>query len=212
MKQKNIFIYIGLLLLLHWILLVINRINYNILFNLLWICHFTLLIAASGFIKRNNFILSGSLVSVLVFQVSWIIDFISLSLTGNSLFGFTSYLPDYSLYGKLLTFHHIYLSPLLLWALWKQKKISKYGWILAASIFALLSLITFIFVPTDYNVNCVHSICDVVKNIIPPISYLDNLSPVSHLILLNIIVDVIVFFLVNMIFYYIFKRKFSNKM
>ena len=185
MKQ-NKFTYIGLFLLLHLILLIIDRINYNILFNLLWISHFALLIAAIGFFTRNNFILSGSLVSVLVVHGIWIIDYASLILTGNSLTGYTLYMLDLSLYRKLITFHHIYLIPLLLWALWKQRKISKYGWILAAALFAVLSLLTFIFTPIAYNVNCAHSICSEIKVIFPFTSFLDNLHPVAYLILLNI--------------------------
>ncbi len=204
MEQKKIFIYIGLFLLLHLILLVIDRINYNIIFNLLWVSHFALLTSSIGFILRNNFILSGSLISVFIVHLVWVIDLIGLIIMGSSPTGYTSYLLDLSLYRKFLSFHHIYLSPLLLWALWKQKRISKYGWIFAAFLFGILSLIVFIFVSKDYNVNCANYICDVVKIIIPPIKFLENFSPIFYLITLNILVDSIIFFLVNILIYKIF--------
>jgi|TARA_Y100000310_G_scaffold345729_1_gene468930 hypothetical protein len=211
MNYKKIFIYLGLFLLLHWTLLVIDRFYYTIPFNLLWISHLSLLIAAIGFLLRNNFILSGSLISVLIVHSVWIIDFISVILTGSSLTGYTSYLINLNLYRKILTSHHIYLSPLLLWALWKQKKISKNAWVLAAFIFAISSLIIFIFLPLNgNNINCMQHLCDVVKIIFPFTIFLDNLNPIIYLITLNILIDLIVFFLLNRIIYYLFKKYFNE--
>ena len=202
MKQKY-FIYIGILLFVHWILLVNDRIINNIPLNLFWISHFVLLISSIAFILRNNLLLTGSLISIFVMHGLWIIDFISLLVIGNSPSSYTQYVTRLGPERIFLTFHHIYLIPLLLWSLWKKKKISKYGWTFASLFFAFLSLISFLFFPKEYNINCAHSICAPILKVFP---FLPNINSIIYLIFLNIFMAIFIFYLPNKFLVFLFQR------
>ncbi|MCK4521703.1 MAG: hypothetical protein KAU20_03950 [Nanoarchaeota archaeon] len=204
-SEKNIFICIGILLLIHWILLVIDRIIYNILPNLFWVSHLALIAAAVGFILRSNFLLSVSLILVLLIHGLWIYDYITLLITGNPPLNFVPYMVKLSIYRKILTTHHIYLIPLLFISLWKQKKISKYGWLFASALFAFSTFFSYFFLPRDYNINCAHFICPIIVDMLPFLGFLTSLHPIAYLFSLNIITDIVIFLSLNIIIYYIFK-------
>lgn len=204
-SEKNIFIFIGIFIVIHWILLVIDRITYNILPNLFWMSHLALLLAAIGFISRNNLLLTASLISIFVIHGVWIYDLVVTLTTNLTPFDFTPYILKLPFYRKILSSHHIYLIPLLLVALWRQKKLSKYGWLLASGIFAFATFFSYFFLPRSFNINCAHYACDIALKILP-FNFLTKLSPMPYLIVLNIITAIMIFLLTNIIIYYIFRK------
>lgn len=206
MKQRY-FIYIGIFVLVHWFLLVYDRIINNIPLNLFWISHFVLLIAAIGFILRNNFILTGSLILILIMHGLWILDFVFLLVLGNSPSSYTQYVYRLTPFRKLLTFHHIYLIPLIIWALWKQKKISKHGWVFASIFFAIFSLMSFLFIRREYNINCAHFLCKPLEIVFPFLSIINNFHPILYLVLLNVFMTFFIFYLPNKLLYIVFTKK-----
>ena len=198
------FIYIGIILLIHWILLVNDRITYSISLNLFWISHLALLTSAIGFILRSNIILSSSLISIFIMHGLWVIDFIFL-LFGNSPSTYTDYVLKLGPERRILTFHHIYLIPLLLWALWKQRKISKHAWIFASLFFLILSIISN-FLPGEHNINCAHFVCIPITTIFPFFAIFNNPNPIFYLISLNLFMALFIFYLPNKLISYIFKK------
>ena len=204
MKNKY-FIYIGIILLIHWILLVTDRIKYEIPLNLLWISHLALLTSAIGFILRSNLILTASLISIFIMHGLWIIDFVFL-LLGNSPSTYTEYVLRLTPERRILTFHHIYLIPLLFWALLKQRKINKHGWIIASIFFLILSTMSFYFLPREYNINCAHFVCIPITKILPSFAISNTLNQFIYLILLNLFMALFIFYLPYKVIYYIFKK------
>jgi len=202
--EKNIFIIIGIILIIHWILLVIARTRSDFLANLFWVSHLALLLAGIGFILKSNLLLTGSLISVVIVHGFWIYDFLVLLITGNSPLDYASYFPMLTIYGKFLTIHHIYLIPLLLVALWRQKKVSICGWLVASVLFAFSTIASFLFLSKEYNINCAHYICDIILKVLPFLGFLTNLNPIVYLLMLNLLTDIFVFLLFNVLLYYSF--------
>ena len=205
--KGNVFIIIGVLIMLHWVALVIDRITHNISYNLFWFSHLALVLAAAGFILRSNLLLTTSLISILLGHGLWVFDLLVLVITGNSPLNYSSYFFDLSFYRKILTAHHIYLIPLLLITLWKQKKISKYGWLLASILFAAASFLTVFFVPKEYNVNCAHFVCPALIEIFPFLGFLATLDAFNYLIAIIVIMSLFGFLLPNVLIYWLFKLR-----
>ena len=203
--EKNVFIGIGIFLLIHWVLLVINRVMSHLVPNLFWLSHVVLLAAGIGFILRNNLVLSGSLISVILGHGLWVYDLIVLLATGSSPLNYASYVLEISFYGKFLAMHHVYLIPLLFIALWKQKKISKYGWGFSSALFAFITFSSYLFLPREHNVNCAHFICPVALEIFPFLGFLTKLHTIAYLLIMNIIIAILIFLVFNIILYYGFK-------
>ena len=199
---RKIFDYIiALILLSHWILLVQDRIVNQIPLNLFWLSHLALLITSLGLFFRNGLLLTTALVSILVLHGLWIIDFIFL-LLGNSPSGYTEYFLRLTFYRMFLTSHHIYLIPLLIFTL--RKKINNNGWILASILFAILSILSFLFLPKEFNINCAHYVCKPLQDIFPFLEI--SFSGFIYLIILNIFVDLFLFYLPNKFLVFIFKK------
>ncbi|MBI2176487.1 hypothetical protein HYU40_04055 [Candidatus Woesearchaeota archaeon] len=198
---------IGALLLLHWVALLIDRLTGKFLYNLLWMSHIGLLLAAVGFLRRNNLLLSAALISVFLGHGLWIYDFAMLMVTGASPLDYS--IRPAGLLQVPLTSHHLYLAPLLLLALWRQRKISPKGWMVASAVFAFASTASFLFVSPEFNVNCIHSPCEELPRIFPFLQSLE-LNPLAYFLLANATMAAIGFFLPNLLLLRLF-RPASNK-
>jgi hypothetical protein len=204
--KDNAQIIVGVILLLHWAALVYDRITHQFVFNLFWVSNLALLLAAIGLVLRSNILQSGALVSVLFGHAVWAYDVIILALTGNAPLSYSSYFFELSLSGKLLTSHHLYLAPTLLIILWSQRKISKYGWIVASLLFVFATLSSFFILPEEYNLNCAHSPCAPALELLPFIAHLTHLSSAAYLIFVNIVVAIVGFALPNALLSWMFGR------
>lgn len=203
---KSPYTIIGLFLIFHYILLIIDRYQHDMLYNLVWISHLTLLLAAIAFLTRNNLLLSGALVSVMVVHGIWIFDFIYMVVTGLSPIDYTAYVLELPTYRKILTVHHIYLIPLLLFTLLKQKRVDLRGWYVAALLFAFATLSSVLFVDPSYNLNCAHTTCPALLIAFPSLSFLSQLSQITYLVMINLLMGALGFFLPNLVLYGLFSQ------
>lgn len=197
---------IGFILTINWILLVIDRIQYGITYNLFWISHLALLLAIIGFFLGSDLLLSGALISILVVHGFWIIDFIGMVLTGSSPFGYTSYIMLLTPYRRLITAHHLYLLPLLVITVWKRKKINPRGWVVASALFLIATSMALAY-PVAYNLNCAHFACPTAIKIVPLLGILTKTYHLAYFIFLNLIVSVFVFFIPNIILSKMFQMR-----
>ena len=118
-KIKKIILYIIVVLL---ILPLIEGVNYysklNLYQGLFWICYTALPIIIIGILLRKPTLILTQLFIIMIPDILWIIDFIGMIFTGNSLFGISKYFFEpSSLFRKLSTFQHFYTVPLSILAL-----------------------------------------------------------------------------------------------
>ena len=196
------FIIIGVILLIHWIALVIHRITTGIFPNIFFISHLALLLAAIGFFYRNNLLLSGSLIAVLIGHALWVIDLLKYIITGTSYWQYSAYFFELTWYAKLLTLHHVYLIPLLIFALWKQKKFNINGWLVASLLYVSSSLISLLFLPRAYNINCAHFACPVAIEIFPFLETFSGLGSFTYFIVANLFMAVFAFLIPSLVIWW----------
>lgn len=182
---------IGRVLLLHWILLAVQRISSGNGANLLWMSHLGLLVAALGFLSGNDLLITAALLMVLIGHAAWLVDF-ALMLARGSAWGISSYFFELSALGKLLTIHHLYLLPLM-FAL--VRKIHPHGWLIASAAFAVATLAVFVLLPGE-NVNCAARPCGSLVETIPLLAHLPRGG--LYLVLLNAATDLLAFALPNL--------------
>lgn len=124
---------------------------------ILWLCSFTTLLLAIGLLTRNNLILSSTLAVSLVLQTIWVIDVTSLLIFGRFVTGTAGYLTTATSVRFFLTFYHVFLWIVPVFAILDTQKFHKYSWIGASVFFFIVSLITLSL--TELNVNCVRQSC-----------------------------------------------------
>lgn len=202
-----IFIVIGLLLLIKWISIFILNYVQGDLTHLSWISNTGLLLAGFGFILRHTFVLSGSFVAIFLFHVFWMMDFISLSMTGSSPFGYELEFQALTWLEFILTTHHFYLSFLLLWAVEKKKEFHSYSWVFASALFLVSSIISFAFGNPDLNVNCAHFPCGFFD--VDLLSFLHEM-PYLNLLFANVFITIVNYIPLSYALNYVFRKKYRG--
>jgi len=176
---------IGYFLLLHWIVLLFDRAVHDQLYNMFWVSHLALLLVVIGFLAGSTLILTGALISVVIVHGLWIYDLIALMFTGVAPLNYVTYVQTLPLFRKVLTIHHIYLLPLLFAWLW-DKRFDAKGWLVATGLFLFSTLISFIALPYEYNINCAHEICPLSLQLFPFLSFAATYGPIGRLIVTNL--------------------------
>jgi len=148
---------VGIILLLYSLTLIFIRFNEGNPSTLLWVTHLGLFLATIGFLLRNNFLLSTSLVAVIFYHILWALDFVISFVFGGNFLQMTGYLHSVSPLNFLFTLHHLWLSPLLLIVLYRDRKFHDFAWVGATGIMIIAGILTFLL--TKQNINCIHEIC-----------------------------------------------------
>ncbi len=193
MKQSKKFKIIGTLLLAWLAAVTINRFQVGLQHNLWWVSHATLLLAAIGFIQENKHLLTASLCLVFIPHLFWIIDVILL-LAGAKTFGVGDYLQYGDINTYIFTIHHVFLIPILLWALHKTS-VSNKGWMIATSYFATITLAALLTTPPEYNVNCAWHVCE--ATIAKPFYFINQLPQIMYWMIENLIATTFMFIPIN---------------
>lgn len=122
--------------------------------NFLFLCNIGVILTAFALIARNRLLMSSQAVAAPVIALAWGIDAGWKLLTGDFLFGGTSYMwdPQYPLPARLLSLYHVFW-PLLLWAVLRRTGYDPRGWALQAVIAALAMLAGRWLAPAADNVN-----------------------------------------------------------
>lgn len=154
-KTKNVVLYlIASIFAVFLICAFIFYFNSQLYKGLLWICYPVLTLIIIGiFLKKSNLILSQVII-IMIPDLLWIIDFVGILITGNSLLGIAKYFfYEGSLLKKMITLQHLFTLPLSIWALSliKIKKNHKVLLISFAELFFFLILGMF---PAMGGINC----------------------------------------------------------
>lgn len=91
-------------------------------------------------------------------------------IPGVATYAFTSNYPRWEFF---ITIYHLLIVPIVIFALFKIKKIHSMGW-LGASIFtAIVSITTYLFVRGRENINCIYKV-DYCQNFLKPLYQFSN--------------------------------------
>lgn len=121
-----------------------------------WISHIGTLVGGLGALFRSRFLISIALVSLLEHHLFWIIDTSLWIVTGDFPFGTTTYLKDAALGDWLQSANHFFSVPALLFLAYWRGGVEKNAWIWSTILFAVLTIISAVWLPPDANVNSAH--------------------------------------------------------
>ena len=160
--KKRHYTIIGIILLIYSAILITIRVVEGTPYTLMWITHTGLFLAVIGFLLRSNFLLSSSLVGVIFYHALWVLDFLVEFVGGGKFLAMTAYLHEVSVPFFVFTLHHFWLSPLLIFVLYKKRKVDQYAWLGATGLLFVSALLSVLL--TSYNVNCAHTLCPSLEN------------------------------------------------
>jgi hypothetical protein len=196
MKEKKILNIIGIFFLIIGIAS-ISRIFFpeSTWQNIFWICGHTTLIMGLAIIFRNKFWLTAELNIILIPQIIWTIDYLGKLIFDKFLFGFTTYMFEGNWIFKILSYQHLFVFILTIYAVYLIKP-SKKAWI-GSIIHGIFLLSSGLIISEHYNINCAHRNC---------LNF-----QIPHYLLIWIITFLIMTILTNIILIKLFKKKRTNK-
>lgn len=206
MVHKILFRVLGFFLIFNWLVLLIYNIFWGYWGYMLWLSNIVLLITGISLIFENTNWLSVSFVSIFFMHALWIFDFFTNLFMGSSFLGFTEYLASISFLDVLLTSHHFYLLPIIIYSLYIKKKFNENAWLLSSALFLFLLLASFLLTGPLYNVNCSHDTCGVLEYDYFYFNYFLEMGYVYYFLAVTISMTLFNFLVVNKVFHYLFKK------
>ncbi|MBW2408396.1 MAG: hypothetical protein JRF72_01265, partial [Deltaproteobacteria bacterium] len=126
--------------------------------DLFWISHIGTLLGGIAALLRNRSLASMALVSIAGHHLFWLVDTAGWWISGQFPFGTTTYLKEADWADWLQSANHFFSVPFLLWIVYRLGGVKPYSWIWSTAVFALLSCISFFFLPAQANVNSAHDL------------------------------------------------------
>lgn len=183
---------LGMLLGVHFLFACTVKISHGTPWQLLWFCHISLAVAAIGFLTESKLLRATALTNVLVLHSLWIIDFIYGTLTGTFPFAFSAYVAEVDIWNWIVSLHHLYLLPLLIWSFWRDTDYPREAWLLSATSFVVVMLACRGLLSPVQNVNYAYYIPDSLQ--VSGLSTLNQLPSEFYLIGVHVVANVVAFF------------------
>lgn len=168
---------ISVVLLISLVILIINIFTFKLYSSIFWLCYTGILLVMIGIWKNKSHLILSQIIILAIPDILWIIDFLGILITGNSLMNLSSYFFEpRPLLAKLVSLQHLYVIPLTLIALYlikidKQKLALKF----AAVQLAVFLFLSRVFTSSEDNINCVYNTCFDLA----PLNYLEGILPYS---------------------------------
>ncbi len=183
--------WIGCALLAHFVFLCWLKSARGVEWEMLWVSHASLGLAAAGLVIGSGLCVSTALVSVAVLHGIWLADAALLGLTGRSLLGLTGYLAEADGLTWLGTSHHFYLLPLLAAVVVRGGAFRRASLPVAIGVFAVLAVLSRVAAPAWASVNGAHGLFPGAGG--PVLSWINGLAPATYLVVLVAGVGVLLF-------------------
>ena len=123
-----------------------------------WLSHIGTLLGGIATLLRNRSLASLALVSIAGHHLFWLVDTAGWWISGQFPFGTTAYLKEAHWGDWLQSANHFFSVPVLFWVLYRLGGVRSYSWLWCTTLFALLSCISFFFLPVSSNVNSAHNL------------------------------------------------------
>ena len=156
-----------------------------------WVSHVSLLTTAAGLIGRRPWLVSAALTNVLLLHLLWLVDLGTWLLIGDFPFQVTTHMANASEATWVATAHHFYLTPALLLLFLREPQYRLESFLLACSIFLLLTLFCCLSLPQPANINC--AFCVPAGITLCGADWLNSVPRTYYLTALNLAVGVFVF-------------------
>lgn len=154
---------------LGWIFLVLGlvSVSWYLFFSrwqyAVWFCNHAMIITGIAVLCRNRFWVTAMLNWSLIPVSIWAIDFISGVIFNYFPFGITQYMFEGPL--QIISLQHLFTVPLMLYTMHLLGKPAKWAWLGTTAHGIILWIISYFIITPDYNVNCVHTACTLLKGL-----------------------------------------------
>lgn len=141
--------------------------------NFLWLCDVANIVVLAAVWLESPLLFSSQAVSVLLIQLTWIVDVTTRLLAGFHPIGGTEYMFESArpLLGRLLSLFHVFIPVLLLWALWRLGH-DRRGWRLQTLICWLVLPLSFWIGEPEANLNWLWAPFGIEQTWMPPRAFL----------------------------------------
>lgn len=140
----------------HFLFVVARSIYNGTAEDIFWISHIGTLLGGMAALLGNRSLASIALVSIAGHHLFWLADTVGWWISGQFLFGTTTYLKQANWAAWLQSANHFFSVPVLLWVVYRFGGVRPYSWLWSTAMFALLSCISYFFLPATANVNSAH--------------------------------------------------------
>ena len=141
--------------------------------NFLWLCDAANLILGFAIWLESPLLFSSQAVGVLIIQALWIVDVCGRLVFGTHLVGGTEYMfdPEKSIGLRSLSFFHVFVPILLLWAIWRLGY-DRRGWKLQMVLLWLLLPLTYLVTDPELNINWLWKPFGIPQTVMPEFVFL----------------------------------------
>jgi hypothetical protein len=141
--------------------------------NFLWLCDLANFIVALGLWLESPLLLSSQLVSVLLIQLLWSVDFLGRLITGLHPIGGTEYMfeVDRPLSIRALSLYHLVIPVFLLWLV-RRLGYDRRGWKLQTFLAWVLLPISYLVGNPESNLNWLWAPFGIPQTLMPPTLFL----------------------------------------
>ena len=166
----------------------------------LWLSHVSLLLAGLGLLLQSALPVTTALTTVGVLHGFWLVDSLSGLMLHWFPLGATDYLLTADRWTRVATAHHFYLAPLLFVIVWRHRTCPKATLPVASMLFMLLTLVSRVALSPVINVNYAFRVTAAMDH--PLVAWVNSLSPVLYLFVINMLVTTMMFLPVSLLMHY----------
>jgi len=157
-KKERILNLLGVVFVLWGLVAVLYQFSIQEHYFVLWFCYIGLILIGTGILVRSDFLIASQLAIMGLPSLVWAIDFFYFLLTGDPLWGITTYFfEDQTKIGNLISLQHLFTVPLALFSLSMIKLKRKDFWVLSIVEVIVFYFISRIFSTLEQNINYVFS-------------------------------------------------------
>lgn len=141
----------------------------------LWFSSTGLAVTTIALFTRSSFLITSMFSALTVIEGIWDIGFLSKLLINKTIPGVAEYMfqPNFPNWEFGITLYHLFLVPVIIFALIKVHKIHKLGWLGATIFTSIVAFATYTLVKNGDNINCVFTI-DYCRSFMQPLYNFEN--------------------------------------
>lgn len=148
-------------------------------------------------LTENSFIVTVALCLLLLPEGLWTLGFVLYTLSHGHFLNLPSYAfsLDFRNFSSFITVYHLLFIPSLIFALYKAKKISAFGWIGAAVFALIVGILAYALNKNPDNINCIYS----VKNCLNTVSPLYRIPNPERIVVAVVLLTLLIYLPTNLI-------------
>lgn len=183
--------WIGAAFLLQFVVVCAIKAHKELAWEILWMSHASLLLAAIGLLTRSMVLVGTAYVAIFSLHTLWLIDCFTWMITGHSPLAITAYLASADPWVWVATSHHFYLAPILATLVYRARTLPRESLLGAVAMYLLLTVVCRALSTSTLNVNYAHGVLSQLR--LGVVDWLNLLPGTAYLLMLNLGVTVLFF-------------------